>query len=112
MNTLINKRAVKCFALDAGQTRHHKFTRVSDDFFVRIEGIVRKSIKEHVHRLPSVGKTIRCLLPVTVVLGLTGCGDKGPDMGPVGAGLSVIGLGIVIATTIVVVFGKKGGSDE
>ena len=52
MNTLINKRAVKRFALDASQTRHHKFTRVSDDFFARIEGIVRKSIKEHVHRLP------------------------------------------------------------
>ena len=112
MNTLINKRAVKRFALDASQTRHHKFTRVSEDFFVRIEGIVRKSIKEHVHRLPSVGKTIRCLLPLIVVLGLTGCGDKGPDMGPVGAGLSVIGLGIVIGATIIALLGKKGGGDE
>ena len=59
MNTLINKRAVKRFALDTSQARHHKFTRVSEDFFQRIEGIVRKSIKEHVHRLPSSGKTIR-----------------------------------------------------
>ena len=112
MNTLINKRAVKCFALDACQTRHHKFTRVSDDFFVRIEGIVRKSIKEHVHRLPSVGKTIRCVLPVIVVFGLTGCATTGPDMGPVGAGLSVIGLGIVIGATIIALLGKKGGGDE
>ena len=111
MNTLINKRAVKRFALDAGQSRHHKFTRVSEDFFERIEGI-GKSIKEHVHRLPSVGKTIRCVLPVIVVFGLTGCATTGPDMGPVGAGLSVIGLGIVIGATIVVVFGKKGGGDE
>ena len=110
MNTLINKRAVKRFALDASQTRHHKFTRVSDDFFARIEGIVRKSIKEHVHRLPSVGKTIRCLLPVTVVLGLTGCGDKA-DMGPVGAGLSVIGLGIVIGATIIALLGRGGGDE-
>ena len=112
MNTLINKRAVKRFALDASQTRHHKFTRVSEDFFVRIEGIVRKSIKEHVHRLPSVGKTIRCVLPVIVVFGLTGCGTTGPDMGPVGAGLSVIGLGIVLGATIVVIIIKKGGDDE
>ena len=111
MNTLINKRAVKRFALDASQTRHHKFTRVSEDFFVRIEGIVRKSIKEHVHRLPSVGKTIRCVLPLIVVLGLSGC-SIGPDMGPIGAGLSVIGLGIVLGATIVVIFIKKGGDDE
>ncbi len=112
MNTIINKRAVKRFALDASQTRHHKFTRVSDEFFVRIEGIVRKSIKEHVHRLPSVGKTIRCVLPVVVVLSLTGCGSTGPDMGPVGAGLSVIGVGIIIGATIIALFGKKGGGDE
>jgi len=111
MNTLINKRAVKRFALDASQTRHHKFTRVSDEFFVRVEGIVRKSIKEHVHRLPSVGKTIRCVLPLGVVLGLTGC-NTGPDMGPVGAGLSVIGLGIIIGATIIALFGKRGGGDE
>jgi hypothetical protein len=112
MNTLINKRAVKRFALDASQTRHHKFSRVSDEFLARIEGIVRRSVKEHVHRLPSVGKTIRCLLPVVVALGLTGCGDKGPDMGPVGAGLSVIGLGIVIGATIIALLGKKGGGNE
>lgn len=111
MNTLINKRAVKRFALDASQSRHHKFTRVSEDFFSRIEMIVRKSIKEHVHRLPSVGKTIQCILPVVIVVSLTGC-NTGPDMGPVGAGLSVIGLGIVIAATVVVVFGRKGGGDE
>ena len=59
MKTLINKQAVKRFALDACEKRHHKFSRVPEDFFIRIEGIVRKSIKEHVHRLPSVGKTIR-----------------------------------------------------
>lgn len=58
MRMLVNKQAVKRFALDASAVRHHKFTRVSDEFVVRMEGIVRKSIKEHVHRLPSVGKTI------------------------------------------------------
>ena len=59
MKGLINRQAVKRFALDASKNRHHRFTRVSEDFFVRIEGIVRTSIKEHVHRLPSVGQTIR-----------------------------------------------------
>jgi hypothetical protein len=112
MNTLINKRAVKRFALDASQTRHHKFTRVSEDFFARIEGMVRKSIKEHVHRLPSVGKTIRCIMPVVIVVSLTGCATTGPDMGPVGAGLSVIGVGIIIGATIIALLGKKGGGDE
>ncbi len=111
MNTLINKRAVKRFALDIGGSRHHKFSRVSEEFLDRIEGIVRKAVKEHVHRLPSVGKTIRCLLPFVVALGLTGC-NGAPDLGPVGAGLSVIGVSIVIAATIIVLFGKKGGGDE
>jgi hypothetical protein len=50
-------------------------------------------------------------LPVVVVFGLTGCGDKGPDMGPVGAGLSVIGLGIVIAATVIALVGKGGGDE-
>lgn len=109
MTTLINKRAVKRFALDVGGSRHHKFSRVSDEFLTRIEGIVRKSVKEHVHRLPSVGKTIRCFLPVAVALGLSGCSSGVPDLGPIGAGLSVIGVSIVIAATIIVLFGGKGG---
>lgn len=31
---------------------------------------------------------------------LTGCNSGAPDMGPVGGGLSVIGLGIVVAAFI------------
>ena len=59
MNTLINKRAVKRFALDASQTRHHKFTRVGEEFYSKAEAALRKFINEHVHRLPSSGRTIR-----------------------------------------------------
>jgi hypothetical protein len=59
MKTLTNKRAVKAFALKVAGERHHKFTRVADDFYDRCEGILRSFIREHVHRLPSSGKTIR-----------------------------------------------------
>lgn len=59
MSSLINRRAVKRFALDAGEKRHHKFSRVAEEFLERIEGIVRKAIRDHVARLPSSGKTIR-----------------------------------------------------
>jgi len=37
-------------------------------------------------------------------LALSGC-ECGPDMNPIGAGLSVIGLGVVIAALICVLFG-------
>lgn len=59
MKTLTNKRAVKAFALKVAGERHHKFTRVADDFYDRCEGILRSFIREHVLRLPSSGKTIR-----------------------------------------------------
>ena len=42
-------------------------------------------------------------------LTLAACTPTGPDMGPVGAGLSVVGLGIVIAATIIALFSNKGG---
>ena len=42
---------------------------------------------------------------------LSGCGgSSAPDLGPVGAGLSVIGLGIVIAALIRSIF--RGGGDK
>ena len=45
-------------------------------------------------------------------MALTGCGSTGPDLGPIGAGLSVIGLGIVIAALILALFRKGGGGDD
>jgi hypothetical protein len=39
---------------------------------------------------------------------LPGCAfQSGPDMGPVGAGLSVIGLGIIVAALVLTLF--RGG---
>jgi hypothetical protein len=43
---------------------------------------------------------------------LTGCATGGPDMGPVGGGLSVIGLAIVVAAFIRSVAGAVCRKDE
>ena len=45
-------------------------------------------------------------------LALTGCGSNTPDFGPIGVGLSVIGLGIVIGCLILAIFKKGGGGDD
>ena len=59
MNTLINRQAVKRYAKGVAQDRHHKFTRVADEFLSKCEGYLRRFIREEIHRLPSAGKTIR-----------------------------------------------------
>ena len=79
MASLLNKKAVRDFALaSAKENRHHAFERVSGSFFDGLEGHVRQRISakvgllleeleseiEHrivgkVRALPSVGKTIR-----------------------------------------------------
>ena len=100
---------VKRFAKSVAEERHHKFTRVADGFFAKCEGYLRRFIREQIHRLPSAGKTIQLL---ALALALTGCAQGGPDMGPVGAGLAVIGLGLVIAAVIRSLFGPRGGGHE
>lgn len=55
---LINRSKVKLFALEMAKGRAHKFTRVGGDFFVKCEGQLKEFIRNHVHRLPSKGKTI------------------------------------------------------
>jgi hypothetical protein len=55
---LISRKQVKCYALAAASHRAHKFTRVSADFFVKVEGHVKQFIRDYVGRLPSKGKTI------------------------------------------------------
>ena len=59
MNSLINKRAVKSFAMKVASERHHRFTRVREEFYSKTEAVLRRFINEHVHRLPSSGRTIR-----------------------------------------------------
>jgi len=59
MSTLLNRKAAKNYALSAAAKRFHEFTRVSPDFLDRIEGVIRTAIEREVHRLPSVGKTIK-----------------------------------------------------
>ena len=56
---LISKKHVKAFALEMAKARAHKFTRVSGEFYIRCEGVMREFIRGYVHRQPSVGKTIR-----------------------------------------------------
>lgn len=59
MASLLNKRKVKEFTLMQAQQRAHKFTRVGGDFYVKCEANLREFIGNYIHRLPSVGKTIR-----------------------------------------------------
>ena len=60
MKTLINRSRVKVFALEmAKENRHHKFTRVGADFYLKCEGNLKEFIRNYVRRLPSKGKTIQ-----------------------------------------------------
>lgn len=59
MATLLNKRQVREFTLTQAQQRAHKFTRVGGDFYVKCEASLREFIRNYLHRLPSMGKTIR-----------------------------------------------------
>lgn len=57
---LINKKHVKQYALEISQsTRNGKFTRVSGEFLIHIEAVVKERIRTYVQSLPSVGKTIK-----------------------------------------------------
>jgi hypothetical protein len=59
LNTLINKRAVKSFAMKVASERHHRFSRIGQGFLDTAEGFLRQFIRDHVHRLPSKGRTIK-----------------------------------------------------
>ena len=56
---LISKTHVRKFALAMAINRGRKFDRVADDFYVKCETHLKNFIREHVHSMPSVGKTIR-----------------------------------------------------
>jgi hypothetical protein len=59
MATLLNQRQVREFTLTQAKQRAHKFTRVGNEFYVRCEANLREFIRNSIHRLPSVGKTIK-----------------------------------------------------
>ena len=60
MSSLINKAQLRKYVLDAAKEhRHHAFTRVSEDFFIKAEAQLRSWATNHVRTQPSVGQTIR-----------------------------------------------------
>jgi hypothetical protein len=58
MSSLINRKAVKQFALSMAENRAHQFTRVSAEFFTKADAHLRIFIRQYVSQLPSKGKTI------------------------------------------------------
>lgn len=56
---LINKKAVKQMALEYAKANRPKFRRVSNDFLIYIDGVVKEKVKTYIHTLPSVGVTIK-----------------------------------------------------
>lgn len=73
--SLLNKKAVKQFTIEYVKTNRPKFTRVSNDFLIYIEGVVKEKIKNYVHTLPSVGKTIKSLVFLTLLCGYANAQD-------------------------------------
>ncbi len=55
---LINRAAVKRFALRAASGRTHQFTRVSDEFLDAVEALLLHCIQQRVKGHPSKGKTL------------------------------------------------------
>ena len=58
MKSLLNKKKVKEFALECAKGRYHKFTRISSEFLISIENVVKTTIRFKVENAPSVGKTL------------------------------------------------------
>jgi hypothetical protein len=56
---LITVKSVKQYLLDhASKTRHHKFTRVSEDTLMKVEAATRSAVKAIVAAAPSKGQTL------------------------------------------------------
>ena len=55
----ITRAHCKDAALKAAEKKAHKFTRVGDEFFVWLDGVVARAIAERVQSQPSKGQTIR-----------------------------------------------------
>jgi hypothetical protein len=59
MSSLLNKRQVRLYALEAAKGRAHRFTRIGSTFYIRCEANLRLFIRNYIHRLPSKGRTIQ-----------------------------------------------------
>jgi hypothetical protein len=57
--SLLNRTKVREFALAMAKGRAHKFTRVSEEFLLLCEAELKTRIRERIHRMPSVGRTIK-----------------------------------------------------
>lgn len=57
--SLLNRKQVRVYALNVAQNRAHKFTRVSEEFLVECEAQLKVQIRDRIHRMPSVGRTIK-----------------------------------------------------
>jgi hypothetical protein len=55
---LISRKHVKLFAIAMAEKRAHKFTRVGGEFYLKCEANLKQFIRDYVHGLPSVGKTV------------------------------------------------------
>ena len=56
---LINKKAVKEYALVCAKSSRPRFTRISKEFYIIADSKMRTWIADYLHRLPSVGKTTK-----------------------------------------------------
>lgn len=56
---LINKKAVKAFAIEYAAATRPKFKMVSQEFLIYIEGLMKEKIRQHIRTLPSLGVTIK-----------------------------------------------------
>ena len=62
MNTtpFINRSAIRRLALDYSKNnKAGRFTRVGEEFFNRINAMVRNMVTSEVQRHPSIGKTLK-----------------------------------------------------
>lgn len=57
--SLLNRRQVRTYTLNVAKSRAHMFTRVSEAFLIDCEVQLKAVIRERIHRLPSVGRTIK-----------------------------------------------------
>lgn len=56
----INKSRCKKYALEyASQNKFHKFNRVSEEFLIEAESVLRSWMQRRIDSHPSIGKTLR-----------------------------------------------------
>lgn len=58
-SSLLNKKQVRQLALAATVPRYHRFSRVSAEFYPKVEAAVRRFVTGYVAGLPSKGMTIK-----------------------------------------------------